>query len=321
MRQTIIVMSIHVEFDLKNEVFRHYEVLDQNFYKNNRTGDLMNRISEDVAKIRFFQTFSSILGLWIGLSNNFELYSIAISTFISVFVGIFLIAFKYKNFFLDLYNFKVHLIETIWKNEMWPFQWKIAISWISGYFIYQSFVPILFSIHGPAQAGQMGMTLQIVLTIGSTALVWITTKAPFFGKLIAEKDFKKLDKIFFNALIKSYFFMIFSSFSLVGVLYYLGKYYPHYSNRLIPLDYFIILLLGAAFNHFINSSAFYLRAYKEERFMYLSVSMSLFISGLAFMLIPLWGQFGAVVSYSVGIIFIGFPWALTIFFKNKRRTI
>ena len=54
MRQTLIVMSRHIEFDLKNEVFKHYEVLDQNFYKQNRTGDLMNRISEDVAKVRMY---------------------------------------------------------------------------------------------------------------------------------------------------------------------------------------------------------------------------------------------------------------------------
>jgi ATP-binding cassette subfamily B multidrug efflux pump len=54
MRQTLIVMSRHVEFDLKNEVFKHYEVLDQNFYKSNRTGDLMSRISEDVAKVRMY---------------------------------------------------------------------------------------------------------------------------------------------------------------------------------------------------------------------------------------------------------------------------
>ena len=51
-RQTLIVMSRHVEFDLKNEVFKHYEILSQNFYKSNRTGDLMNRISEDVSKVR-----------------------------------------------------------------------------------------------------------------------------------------------------------------------------------------------------------------------------------------------------------------------------
>lgn len=54
MRQTLIVMSRHVEFDLKNEVFKHYEELDQNFYKRNRTGDLMSRISEDVGKVRMY---------------------------------------------------------------------------------------------------------------------------------------------------------------------------------------------------------------------------------------------------------------------------
>jgi len=54
MRQTLIVMSRHVEFDLKNEVFKQYENLSQNFYKQNRTGDLMNRISEDVSKVRMY---------------------------------------------------------------------------------------------------------------------------------------------------------------------------------------------------------------------------------------------------------------------------
>lgn len=54
MRQTLIVMSRHIEFDLKNEVFLQYENLTQRFYKENRTGDLMNRISEDVAKVRMY---------------------------------------------------------------------------------------------------------------------------------------------------------------------------------------------------------------------------------------------------------------------------
>ena len=54
MRQTLIVMSRHIEFNLKNEVFRQYENLSQQFYKQNRTGDLMNRISEDVSKVRMY---------------------------------------------------------------------------------------------------------------------------------------------------------------------------------------------------------------------------------------------------------------------------
>ncbi len=54
MRQTLIVMSRYVEFDLKNEVFIQYENLTQHFYKQNRTGDLMNRISEDIGKVRMY---------------------------------------------------------------------------------------------------------------------------------------------------------------------------------------------------------------------------------------------------------------------------
>ncbi len=54
MRQTIVVMSRHIEFDLKNTVFEHYQSLTQKFYKNNSTGDLMNRISEDVSKVRMY---------------------------------------------------------------------------------------------------------------------------------------------------------------------------------------------------------------------------------------------------------------------------
>lgn len=54
MRQTLIVMSRYVEFDLKNEIYQHYQVLSQSFYKKNRTGDLMSRISEDVGKVRMY---------------------------------------------------------------------------------------------------------------------------------------------------------------------------------------------------------------------------------------------------------------------------
>ena len=54
MRQTIINVSRHIEYDLKNEVYAHYQKLSLSFYKANRTGDLMNRITEDVSKVREF---------------------------------------------------------------------------------------------------------------------------------------------------------------------------------------------------------------------------------------------------------------------------
>ena len=54
MRQTIINVSRFIEYDLKNEIYQHYQILSLNFYKSNRTGDLMNRISEDVGKVRMY---------------------------------------------------------------------------------------------------------------------------------------------------------------------------------------------------------------------------------------------------------------------------
>lgn len=54
MRQTIIYVSRYIEYDLKNEIFAHYQTLSLNFYKKNRTGDLMNRISEDVNQVRMY---------------------------------------------------------------------------------------------------------------------------------------------------------------------------------------------------------------------------------------------------------------------------
>lgn len=53
-RQALIVMSRHIEFDIKNMVYRKYQELDYSFYKRNRTGDLMNRISEDVNRVRMY---------------------------------------------------------------------------------------------------------------------------------------------------------------------------------------------------------------------------------------------------------------------------
>jgi len=79
MRQTIINVSRFIEFDLKNEIYQHYQRLSLNFYKNNRTGDLMNRISEDVSKVRMY--FGPALMYSI---NTVSLFVIVISYMINV---------------------------------------------------------------------------------------------------------------------------------------------------------------------------------------------------------------------------------------------
>lgn len=78
MRQTIINVSRYIEFDLKNEVYKHYQVLSLSFYKSNRTGDLMNRISEDVGKVRMYAGPAIMYTI-----NTITLFTIALTQMIS----------------------------------------------------------------------------------------------------------------------------------------------------------------------------------------------------------------------------------------------
>ncbi|ARV10606.1 ABC transporter [Winogradskyella sp. PC-19] len=78
MRQTIINVSRYIEFDLKNEVYKHYQVLSLSFYKSNRTGDLMNRISEDVGKVRMYAGPAIMYTI-----NTVTLFTVALTQMIS----------------------------------------------------------------------------------------------------------------------------------------------------------------------------------------------------------------------------------------------
>ncbi len=79
MRQTVIVMSRHIEYDQKNEIYAHYQQLDMAFYKTHSTGDLMNRISEDVSRVRMYTgpaiMYFANLAAVIGFSLYFMLQS------------------------------------------------------------------------------------------------------------------------------------------------------------------------------------------------------------------------------------------------------
>jgi ATP-binding cassette subfamily B protein len=78
-RQTLIVMSRHIEFDLKNEIYAHYQTLPLSFYRRNNTGDLMARISEDVNKVRMYVGPSIMYGI-----NLITLFILVISYMVSV---------------------------------------------------------------------------------------------------------------------------------------------------------------------------------------------------------------------------------------------
>ena len=96
MRQTIIVMSRHIEYDLKNEIYEHYQSLPLSFYRRNNTGDLMARISEDVSKVRMyvgpaimygislFTLFAMVIPFMFSINPRLTLYSLILLPLLSL---------------------------------------------------------------------------------------------------------------------------------------------------------------------------------------------------------------------------------------------
>jgi hypothetical protein len=89
--------------------------------------------------------------------------------------------FRRRKLLLGLLRYKVGHYGIHWGTEVWHFQWRIAVSWLCGYFIFQLYNPVLFAYKGAVIAGQMGMSLTLCAALQSISISWINTKAPRFG--------------------------------------------------------------------------------------------------------------------------------------------
>jgi hypothetical protein len=259
----------------------------------------------EIIGMKFHQSIISTLALWIFIILDFGLYSIIVSSTISFVFGVLWIFSKKRIFFIDIYKFRSKLEGINWKSEILPFQWKIAASWISGYFIFQFFTPLLFKESGPVIAGQFGATMQLFSIINGGAIIWISTKMPLFGKLIAKKQIIELDSIFFKSLKQSIAILIIGL--VIGGIMYIFLYYRDmvFIKKLLPYDALLILSITSIINHIVFSMAYYLRAHKEEPFLVPSILNALLIVAISVYLVPRYSYMGAVVAYFLGSLIMG----------------
>jgi O-antigen/teichoic acid export membrane protein len=182
-----------------------------------------------------------------------------------------------------------------WRREVWPMQWRIALSWVSGYFIFQMFNPILFRYHGAEAAGRMGMTLTISNTIVTTSLAWFTARNPEFGKLIALRRWEQLDRLFFRVLRQTSGVSSASAGALLGMVWVLRAYTP-LGSRLLSVGETALLLFGTCALVPVNAFAVYLRAHKNEPLLLYSLAFGVIQGVTAFVLGKAYGTTGIVLG-------------------------
>ncbi len=275
---------------------------------------------KEVARIQLIQQIFRLSIVWGGLILGAKLYVLGLGSLVGVVVIVLIVIGKYRKMLSYIWN--TVIVEKVhYRKEIFPYQWKIAISWISGYFIFQLFNPVLFATEGAVVAGQMGMTLAALNGILSLSYAWITTKVPLFSGLIAKREFIKLDYIFnktlkqstlinflaLTTLLTAIFFIRFLNIEIGGNL--LGDRFLNY----LPMLFMMIPIL---LNHVTGSLATYLRCHKKEPFLVISIAGGILCSLSTVILSKYFGVIGVTLGYCITTVLL-FPWGFYIF-KTKK---
>ena len=271
-----------------------------------------------VAAMRLRQSIASSALAWAAMLLHHGLYSPAMVIVGQIGVGLLFIT-AHLRLLAGLGRYPACGRAIRWSSEVWPFQWRIAVSWMCSYFTVQIFIPIVFALRGPVEAGQMGMSLSITGYMTVLALVWVSTKTTSFGSMIARKQFQELERSFRRAAGQSIVaFAGIAIFSIAAVAL-LPAVAPRLAQRMVSAWLFAALVLGAAAGHMSQCMATLIRCFKQEPFLVQSLLVAASTLMLAAISLPRLGNAGAALSYLFATGAVGLPLSLLIFVRTRRR--
>ncbi|MBY0244246.1 MAG: hypothetical protein K2Q03_02205 [Sphingobacteriaceae bacterium] len=278
---------------------------------------------KEVSRIRMIQQIIQLSFVLILFSLDFKLFSVPVAAVVSFSIVPFWIFFGKKRKLLTFIWNKIGNWHVNYRLEIFPYQWKIALSWISGYFIFQLFNPVLFATEGPVVAGQMGMTLAILNAILMLTLSWVSTKVPIFSGLIAKKEYVQLDYLFNKTVIQSTLLNIFALTVFFTLIFILRSYDikiagKSFWDRFLPLLPMLFMMIPVLLNHVIAAWATYLRCHKKEPMMIQSIVIGILCSISTITLGKYFGVIGMTLGYMI-LTVIGFIWTYFIFTTKKKE--
>jgi len=270
----------------------------------------------NVARLRCAQSVTGSLLAWMALSLHHGLFAPSMMLFGMASCSLLWLFTKRKLLF-SLLKYHTGTNRIRWNEEVWPFQWRIAVSWFCGYFIFWLFNPVLFAYRGPVEAGRMGMSLSLANAIMNIAVSWVSTKSAPFGTLIARKEYRQLDQKFFRALWQSTAVSVAGGLTAWSGTIFLNVQHLRFSQRLLDPSSIAMLMVYMVTNVIVFAEAYYLRAHKQEVFFVNSLVGAVTVTACTFLFGRLYGAKGIVVSCCIGNI-LGLVWSTYKFRKYRR---
>lgn len=272
----------------------------------------------EVSRVRLIQSIITSIMAVVLIYSGFGLYSVAAPLLSLFLVGSVWIYRCFINVITELLVNYEGKESVSWRKEIFPVQWRIAISWLSGYFIFQLFTPVAFKIYGAEFAGKLGMSINITNLLLNLSLSWIMTKMPKFGNLIAQRDYQTLNAIFISTFKQSAFFLsvlILSSLAFFFVSNWLDAFYM---TRMLEMKLYFMMCLTTVGSHIIACQATYVRAHKIELYMLHSViTAALIVSMLS--LASIFDSSWMIGIYMLIVWGFSVPYSTLIYAKFKRE--
>lgn len=271
----------------------------------------------NVARLRLGQAATGSILAWLALITHHGLFAPAMMILGTASAALIWL-FGHRRFLLALLKHQAGEHRIQWSTEVWPFQWKIAVSWISGYFIFQVFNPVLFASRGPVAAGQMGMSLNLATALQAVSISWMSTKSAPFGAMIARKEYAKLDQIFFRTLWQSLGVCVTGALLLIAGASWISYKNLPFAHRLLSPLALALLLCATTTNLAVFAEALYLRAHKQEKFLLNSILTACLVSASTFLLTHRYGAMGMISGYLAVLLIVSLGLG-TITFRKYRR--
>ncbi len=264
---------------------------------------------EAVNKFRFSQSIYERIASWIVMIIGGKLWLFTAGTGINLIGQFNFLGRKFYKVLREIFSLKAPP-NKIWKEEIFPLQWKYAISSISGYLNFMFIIPLIFWFLGPVEAGKLGITWAVITMFWGLSVTLISTKMPAFAMNAAKMEFKTLNSSFLKSTMNSTIFLSLMIIIFIAGLLFLELIFPSIAKRFLSFLPALLISLAIIPHHLRFAMASYMRALKREPFWKISILDII----LVLVFLPLLCKLFGIIGVSIGFLLIVLINALLTYF-------
>ncbi|MFG6431937.1 lipopolysaccharide biosynthesis protein [Roseateles sp. LYH14W] len=270
-----------------------------------------------VARLRLIQSVVGHLGMWTALMLGAGLWAAClVPVAITVLTGHWLrTTDTLGRTLLDQQIDPANALN--WRRDLLPFQWRIALSALSGYFIFYLMTPMVFAQRGAAEAGRFGLAMAVFNALATVGTSWVYARTPAMATHIARHEREALDRLFRGVLSRSLVFTVAGAAAILVVVPSLRALGVTQVERIAPLPVLALLALACTANCVVFSAAAYMRAHRTEPMLPVSVCSAALITVAAWQGSKL-GLLEMSAAYTGITLLVTLPWTLLLFRRYAR---